>query len=55
MLDKPDLPALWRARCTPAINEGWNFKQDNFRFTSLSGTFPLDAPSSASAMTRKPR
>jgi TonB-dependent starch-binding outer membrane protein SusC len=39
---KPETNALWRARCTPSIARGWNFKQDNFRFTSLSGTFPLD-------------
>ncbi len=35
-------PALWRARCTPAIGRGWVYKMDFFRLRNVSATFPMD-------------
>jgi outer membrane receptor protein involved in Fe transport len=49
---KADIPALWRARCTPGINRGWNFKQDNFRLTAISATVPLSLLPSAPDVVR---
>ena len=41
---KPDTPALWRARCTPAINSAdwYVYSADFFRLRSVSATVPLD-------------
>jgi hypothetical protein len=39
---KPDTPALWRARCTPAFGRGYVFKGDYFKLRSVSATVPVD-------------
>jgi hypothetical protein len=39
---KPDTPALWQARCTPTINQGYSIDADYFKLRTLSVTAPLD-------------
>jgi TonB-dependent starch-binding outer membrane protein SusC len=39
---KPDTPALWQARCTPTINQGYSIKADYFKLRSVSLTAPMN-------------
>jgi hypothetical protein len=38
---KPDTPALWRARCTPAQDHGYMYKADYFKLRSVSASAPV--------------
>jgi outer membrane receptor protein involved in Fe transport len=39
---RPDTPALWQARCTPTINQGYSIKADYFKLRSLTLTAPMN-------------
>lgn len=39
---KPGTPALWVARCTPTIAQGYSMDADYFKLRSLSATIPVD-------------
>ncbi len=39
---KADTPAIWRARCTPAIAEGYTWDASFFKLRSVSATVPVD-------------
>jgi hypothetical protein len=39
---KPNLPALWRERCTPSGGRDYNFDGDYFKARSLTASIPVD-------------
>ena len=39
---KPNIPALWLARCTPSISTGYTMEADYFKMRSLTATVPVD-------------
>jgi hypothetical protein len=39
---RPDTPAIWVQRCTPALNNGYDTEGEEFRIQSVSATLPMD-------------
>jgi hypothetical protein len=39
---KDDIPAIWRARCTPSLARDWVWEGDYFKLRSVSATIPMD-------------
>jgi TonB-linked SusC/RagA family outer membrane protein len=39
---KAETPALWRARCTPSLGEGYYYDGDYFKLRTVSATVPVD-------------
>ena len=38
----PETPALWRARCTPSLGDGYSYDGDYFKLRSVSANVPVD-------------